>query len=118
MQKATNPFAAAQQQPEEPATAAAAASSDPPNILDLFGMSGGGANPNPGGVAEANKASDDLLQLSGVNPFASVLNSNANNSASTTTNTTAAPNSSSNFGGNAFPESNANGQFCNHLLQQ
>ena len=107
LQKASNPFAAAQQQPEEPA---AAASSDPPNILDLFGMSGGGGgNPTPGGVAaEPNKASDDLLQLSGANPFASVLNSNANNS---TTAPAAAANSSSNFGGTAFPESNANGQY-------
>ncbi len=65
----------------------------PPNILDLFGMSGpaagsaGGAataapgsNPAGGaGSSDANKTSDDLLQLTG-NPFASVLNANATSS--------------------------------------
>merc|ERR1719412_3499270 len=63
---ASNPFAAAPEPgPEET-----------PNILDLFGVGGGGA------VADAAPAapSDDLLQLQG-NPFANMMNAAAASSA-------------------------------------
>ena len=59
------------------------------------------------------KASDDLLQLSG-NPFAAVLNAAGNNSAA------AAPQNNSNFGGAPFATefSNANGRKTNDLLSR
>ncbi len=67
------------------------------------------AKANDGGGA--NKASDDLLQLSGANPFASVLNANASSGNSAAFGAS----SSSAFGGagsgaSAFPENNANGK--------
>lgn len=76
-----NPFAAAAAAP-----AAAAAAEPVPNILDLFGMSDGGAA--PAAAAVNTSGGSDLLQLSG-NPFANIVNQAgstggaANNSAST-----------------------------------
>merc|ERR1712136_408742 len=75
-QKASNPFANPFSSSADNGTAAApAASNATPNILDLFGM----PDPAPSAAApvvqsEPASNSADLLQLSGANPFANVLN--------------------------------------------
>ncbi|XP_040573382.1 phosphatidylinositol-binding clathrin assembly protein LAP isoform X4 [Lepeophtheirus salmonis] len=66
--RATNPFAAVTD--DSVTTATNNGSNETPNILDLFGCS---APPTTNG--SSLKSSDDLLQLSGGNPFASVVNS-------------------------------------------
>jgi hypothetical protein len=76
-QKASNPFANPfSSAPDSNGTTAPVSSNATPNILDLFGM------PEPTSAAsavplkqnETASGSADLLQLSGANPFASVLN--------------------------------------------
>lgn len=82
-QKASNPFANPFSSAADNGTAAApAASNATPNILDLFGM----PEPTPSAAAPVKQSepatnSADLLQLSGANPFANVLNAGANTAA-------------------------------------
>lgn len=74
--KATNPFMSVSDAP----AAAASSSTDnggTPNILDLFGVPAP-TNVNNAAANGNSKMSDDLLQLSGGNPFASVLNAAGN----------------------------------------
>jgi len=81
-QKTSNPFANPFSSSGNDETPAPAASNATPNILDLFGM----PEPTPSTVPvkqnEPTSGSADLLQLSGANPFANVLNAGG----STTTN--------------------------------
>jgi len=89
---ASNPFAAAPEPgPEET-----------PNILDLFGVGGGGA------VADAAPAapSDDLLQLQG-NPFANMMNAAAASSAPPPTSNFAPAAGFSSTPTSVFPPSNS-----------
>jgi len=76
-QKASNPFANPfSSAPDSNGTTAPVSSNATPNILDLFGM----PEPTPAASAAPPKQNEnpsgsaDLLQLSGANPFASVLN--------------------------------------------
>ncbi len=120
----TNPFAAAgggggAAAAASGGAAAAPASDGTPNILDLFGMSGdqaaaSAAAPSAAaGAGGADKASDDLLQLSGANPFASVLNAGANGNAGAPAAAAAPATGASPF---AAEFSNANGKQAKHNL--
>jgi len=107
-QKASNPFANPFSSSADNGTAAApAASNATPNILDLFGM----PDPAPSAAApvvqsEPASNSADLLQLSGANPFANVLNAG-----STTTAPAPAPQNA--FASGAAPGAN----FFGDILQ-
>jgi len=107
-QKASNPFANPFSSSADNGTAAPAASNATPNILDLFGMPdpAPAAAPAPVAPSEPPSNSADLLQLSGANPFANVLNAGAT--------TTAAPPAPQNaFGSAAAPNAN----FFGDILQ-
>eukprot|EP00096_Caligus_rogercresseyi_P015455 TRINITY_DN788_c0_g1_i2.p1 TRINITY_DN788_c0_g1~~TRINITY_DN788_c0_g1_i2.p1 ORF type:complete len:565 (-),score=154.90 TRINITY_DN788_c0_g1_i2:3013-4707(-) len=111
--RATNPFAIGSEEPVNNGSSTGAT----PNILDLFGCSA----PNPASTngGTSNKSSDDLLQLSGGNPFASVIaNSSSNQQQPTAPNSsaelTSVFNNSPFAGGTPFGNdmnSNANGHF-------
>merc|ERR1719510_2349911 len=74
-QKASNPFANPfSSAADKNGTAPSAASSATPNILDLFGMPEPTPSSAPVKQNDAPSGSADLLQLSGANPFANVLN--------------------------------------------
>jgi len=107
-QKASNPFANPFSSSADNGTAAPAASNATPNILDLFGMPdpAPAAAPAPVAPSEPPSNSADLLQLSGANPFANVLNAGAT--------TAAAPPAPQNaFGSTAAPNAN----FFGDILQ-
>jgi len=82
-QKASNPFANPFSTASNNGTTAPTASNDTPNILDLFGMPEPIPAAAPVKPSEPASGSADLLQLSGANPFANVLN--AGTSSTTTT---------------------------------
>jgi len=108
-QKASNPFANPFSSSADNGTAAPAASNATPNILDLFGMPdpAPAAAPAPVAPSEPPSNSADLLQLSGANPFANVLNAGAT--------TTAAPPAPQNAFGSTAAAPNAN--FFGDILQ-
>ena len=74
-----NPFSSPEAANNEP-SASIATQNTTPNILDLFGMPEPTSSETTATKSEQPSGSTDLLQLSGANPFANVLNTGTTSS--------------------------------------